>query len=200
MASWYDDITNGVSDWVHGVTDTIGLTDSEAPDRAQQAAEDGMSSANAQLDADLQPGMGALDTAQYGRSLGHNLDVYGQQMEGAMDQTQQAGDLSLGEMVAGNAPIFVLMSYWSDPESGMGGDSFDIEGFFYGTSLDNEKKKLEVLKGTVPELAERGNLYVEEYRPEYHGEFETVWPDLTSLVKQPADTPEDPYSDDSMWF
>lgn len=103
MASWYDDITNGVSDWVHGVTDMIGLTDSEAPDRAQQAAEEGMSSANAQLDADLQPGMGALDTAQYGRSLGHNLDVYGQQMQGAMDQTQQAGDLSLGEMDAGNA-------------------------------------------------------------------------------------------------
>ena len=103
MASWYDDITNGVSDWVHGVTDMIGLTDSEAPDRAQQAAEEGMSSANAQLDADLQPGMGALDTAQYGRSLGHNLDVYGQQMQGAMDQTRQAGDLSLDEMDAGNA-------------------------------------------------------------------------------------------------
>ena len=103
MASWFDDITGGVSDWVHGVTDMMGLTDSKAPERAQQAAQEGMDTANTQLDADLQPGMDALNTAQYGRSLGHNLDVYGQQMQGAMDQTQQAGDLSLGEMDAGDA-------------------------------------------------------------------------------------------------
>ena len=103
MASWYDDVTEGVTDFIHGITDIVGITDSKAPERAQEAAQEGMDSANAQLDQDLQPGLGALDTAQYGRSLGQNLDVYGQQMQGAMDQTQQAGDLSLGEMDAGDA-------------------------------------------------------------------------------------------------
>lgn len=89
--------------WLDDVTDFIGITDTKAPDRALAAAQSGMDTANQQLDADLQPGMDALNTAQYGRSLGHNLDVYGQQMQGAMDQTQQAGDLSLGEMDAGDA-------------------------------------------------------------------------------------------------
>ena len=89
--------------WLDDVTDFIGLTDTKAPDRALAAAQSGMDTANQQLDADLQPGMDALNTAQYGRSLGHNLDMYGQQMQGAMDQTQQAGDLALGEMDAGDA-------------------------------------------------------------------------------------------------
>lgn len=89
--------------WLDDVTDFIGITDTKAPDRALEAAQEGMDTANQQLDADLQPGMDALNTAQYGRSLGHNLDVYGQQMQGAMDQTQQAGDLALGEMDAGDA-------------------------------------------------------------------------------------------------
>ena len=89
--------------WLDDVTDFLGITDTKAPDRALAAAQNGMDTANQQLDTDLQPGMDALNTAQYGRSLGHNLDVYGQQMQGAMDQTQQAGDLALDEMDAGDA-------------------------------------------------------------------------------------------------
>lgn len=89
--------------WLDNVTDFLGITDTGAPDRALAAAQNGMDTANQQLDADLQPGMDALNTAQYGRSLGTNLDIYGQQMQGAMDQTQQAGNMALGEMDAGNA-------------------------------------------------------------------------------------------------
>lgn len=84
-------------------TDAVGLTDTQASNRAYDAAQSGMGTANAQLDADTQGSFDALGRASYGRDLGRNLDIYGQQMQGAMDQTQQAGDLSLGEMDAGSA-------------------------------------------------------------------------------------------------
>lgn len=97
------DWTSPFSDAVYGVTDFFGLTDSKAPSRALSAAESGMDTANTQLDQDTQASFDTLDQAMYNRGLGQNLDRYGQQMGTAMDQTQQAGQMALGEMDSGDA-------------------------------------------------------------------------------------------------
>lgn len=97
------DWTSPFAQMTSGITDMMGITDTQAANRALSAARSGMDTANAQLDEDTQASFDALDNAMYGRSLGQNLDRYGQQMGTAMDQTQQAGQMALGEMNSGDA-------------------------------------------------------------------------------------------------
>ena len=104
MAKWYEQIGQDVSGLVGGVTDAFGITDTKAPQRAVDAAKSGMTNANNQLYLDMQPQLDQLwDAASNGRSIDQNLNKYDYAMNGAMQQTQQAGQNALGEMNAGSA-------------------------------------------------------------------------------------------------
>ena len=104
MAKWYESIGNGVTGFTKGLTDAFGITDSNAPQRAVDAANSGMSTANNQLYLDMQPQLDQLwNAAADGRSLGQNLNRFDYSMAGAMDDTKTAGQNALGEMDAGNA-------------------------------------------------------------------------------------------------
>ena len=100
MAKWYES-ANG---WVSGLTDALGITDSKAPQRAANAAREGMDAANLQLDWDLQGTNDMLNNAiGNGRSLDQTLNNYDYTMGNAMAGTQKAGQNALGEMDAGSA-------------------------------------------------------------------------------------------------
>ena len=101
--AWYNDLGRYIKKGVTWVTDTLGLTDSEAPERAADAAQEGMSSANQQLYRDMQPGLQSLWQGVMGRGLGQNLDRFDTSMHGAMDTTQQTADNAQQEMNAGSA-------------------------------------------------------------------------------------------------
>ena len=103
MAKWYENIANGVTGFTQGLTDALGITDSHAPQRAVDAANSGMASANAQLYNDLKPQLDQLWGATNGRTLDANLDRFDTTMGEAMNSTTQAGQNALGEMNAGNA-------------------------------------------------------------------------------------------------
>lgn len=91
-------------DWMRYVTDPLGITDTQAPWRARDAAVEGMQNANQQLDQDMQPQLSQLwDAAMNGRSVSDNLDAYDSTMSGVMQGTQQAGQNALAEMNAGSA-------------------------------------------------------------------------------------------------
>lgn len=90
--------------WYETLTDAIGITDSQAPQRAVNAAKSGMASANAQLYQDMQPQLAQLwEAASNGRNLDQNLNRFDYSMNGAMDATKLAGQNALGEMDAGSA-------------------------------------------------------------------------------------------------
>ena len=89
--------------WYEKLTDAIGITDSQAPQRAVDAANSGMASANAQLYSDMKPQLDQLWGAANGRGLGTNLDRFDTTMDEAMGSTTQAGQNALGEMDAGSA-------------------------------------------------------------------------------------------------
>lgn len=90
--------------WYETLTDAIGITDSQAPQRAVNAAKSGMASANAQLYQDMQPQLAQLwEAASNGRNLDQNLNHFDYSMNGAMDATKLAGQNALGEMDAGSA-------------------------------------------------------------------------------------------------
>lgn len=103
MAKWYENIANGVTGFTQGLTDALGITDSQAPQRAVDAANSGMANANAQLYKDMKPQLDTLWSATGGRSLNNNLDSFDYSMNGAMQDTVQAGQNALGEMNKGNS-------------------------------------------------------------------------------------------------
>lgn len=103
MAKWYENIANGVTGFTQGLTDALGITDSQAPQRAVDAANSGMASANAQLYKDMRPQLDQLWRATNGRGLDANLDRFDTTMGEAMGSTTQAGQNALGEMDAGSA-------------------------------------------------------------------------------------------------
>lgn len=104
MAKWYENIANGVTGFTQGLTDALGITDSAAPQRALDAAESGMKNANSQLYLDMQPQLDQLwGAVANGRGLDQNLNKFDYSMNGAMDQTRQAGQNALGEMDAGSS-------------------------------------------------------------------------------------------------
>lgn len=104
MAKWYENIGKGISGAVGGLTDALGITDSTAPQRAVDAANSGMQNANTQLYLDMQPQLDQLwGAVANGRGLDQNLNKFDYSMNGAMEQTQQAGQNALGEMNAGSA-------------------------------------------------------------------------------------------------
>lgn len=100
MAKWYE---RYITQPIQKFTDAIGITDSEAPQRAVDAANSGMASANAQLYNDLKPQLDQLWGATNGRGLDANLDRFDTTMGEAMGSTTQAGQNALGEMNAGSA-------------------------------------------------------------------------------------------------
>lgn len=104
MAKWYENIGKGISGAVGGLTDALGITDSTAPQRAVDAANSGMQNANTQLYLDMQPQLDQLwGAVANGRGLDQNLNKFDYSMNGAMEQTQQAGQNALGEMNAGDS-------------------------------------------------------------------------------------------------
>lgn len=103
MAKWYEKVANGVTGFTQGLTDALGITDSQAPQRAVDAANSGMANANAQLYKDLKPQLDQLWGATNGRGLDANLDRFDTTMGEAMGSTTQAGQNALGEMNAGSA-------------------------------------------------------------------------------------------------
>lgn len=103
MAKWYEKVANGVTGFTQGLTDALGITDSQAPQRAVDAANSGMASANAQLYKDMKPQLDQLWGATNGRGLDANLDRFDTTMGEAMGSTTQAGQNALGEMNAGSA-------------------------------------------------------------------------------------------------
>lgn len=103
MAKWYENVANGVTGFMGGLTDALGITDSQAPQRAVDAAKSGMSSANTQLYKDMKPQLDQLWGATNGRGLDVNLDRFDNTMGEAMGSTTQAGRNALGEMNAGSA-------------------------------------------------------------------------------------------------
>lgn len=103
MAHWYENVAKGVTGFTQGLTDALGITDSQAPQRAVDAAKSGMSSANTQLYKDMKPQLDQLWGATNGRGLDANLDRFDTTMGEAMGNTVQAGRNALGEMNAGSA-------------------------------------------------------------------------------------------------
>lgn len=104
MAKWYEDIANGVTGFTQGLTDALGITDSAAPQRALNAANSGMNTANSQLYLDMQPQLNQLwEAVSNGRGLDQNLNKFDYSMDSAMDQTRRAGQNALGEMDAGSS-------------------------------------------------------------------------------------------------
>ena len=104
MAKWYENLGKGISDAVGGFTDALGITDSTAPQRAVDAANSGMKNANSQLYLDMQPQLEKLwEAVSNGRGLDQNLNKFDYAMNGAMDQTKQAGQFALAEMTKGNS-------------------------------------------------------------------------------------------------
>jgi hypothetical protein len=103
MAKWYENIANGVTGFTQGLTDALGITDSQAPQRAVDAANSGMANANAELYKDMKPQLDQLWGATNGRGLDANLDRFDTTMGEAMGSTTQAGQNALGEMDAGSA-------------------------------------------------------------------------------------------------
>lgn len=85
------------------ITDALGITDSGAAGRAHEAMQQGQSSANAQLDADLMPTMSALSQVAQGRDLGTNLGLYETAVGDAQAKTGQAGNLALAQKDAGRS-------------------------------------------------------------------------------------------------
>lgn len=100
MAKWYE---KGPSGWLTGLTDVLGITDSHAAGRAEDAANAGIASANSALYNDMKPQLDTLWSATGGRSLDNNLDNFDYSMNGAMQDTVQAGQNALGEMNVGNS-------------------------------------------------------------------------------------------------
>ena len=104
MAKWYENIANGVTGFTQGLTDALGITDSQAPQRALDAANSGLKNANTQLYQDMQPQLTQLwDAVANGRGLDQNLNKFDYSMNGAMDQTKLAGQNALNEMDKGSA-------------------------------------------------------------------------------------------------
>jgi hypothetical protein len=104
MAKWYENLGKGISGAVSGFTDALGITDSQAPQRAVDAANSGMQNANTQLYLDMQPQLDKLwEAVSNGRGLDQNLNKFDYAMNGAMNQTQQAGQNALAEMNAGDS-------------------------------------------------------------------------------------------------
>lgn len=104
MAKWYEQLGQDISGLVGGVTDAFGITDLQAPQRAVDAAKSGVQNANSQLYLDMQPQLDQLwGAVANGRGLDQNLSKFDYTMNGALDQTQKAGQNAHDEMNAGSA-------------------------------------------------------------------------------------------------
>lgn len=83
--------------WLSWLTDSIGLTDSEAPQRAADTARDMNKKASEQLDTDMKGALDMFSKASQGRDLGTNLDDYGSEVSRAQSlnwDSANAGDSS----------------------------------------------------------------------------------------------------------
>lgn len=94
------DITGVPGKILGGVTDAIGLTDTQAPQRGLEALEERADSAESGLDANMQPIFDMYQGAMQGRQMGDVLNTYRQQMMG----TENAAD-------AGNVQNFLNPMY-----------------------------------------------------------------------------------------
>jgi hypothetical protein len=92
-----------LTDIVNPITDTLGLTDSEAGKRASRAMKEGQARGNRQLAEDTSESFQKLSEAMSGRDFGTNLDQYGQTMSDAMGRTSTAGDIALAQKDAGRS-------------------------------------------------------------------------------------------------
>lgn len=91
-----------ITNFFNDITDALGLTDSEAGQRAYDAMVEGQGGANSQLDTDLKSSFGELGRASTGRDLGTNLDRFGTSMGEATGANQMARDIALGQKDAGS--------------------------------------------------------------------------------------------------
>lgn len=88
-------MANWVSRAVTGITDSLGLTDSGAADRAARAAKEGLDRNQRQLERDTSAVRGMFSDAMDGRSISQNLANYGNEMQSAKDlnwETMGAGE------------------------------------------------------------------------------------------------------------
>lgn len=86
----------------NSVTDLLGITDTEAPERAHRRMVSGQSAADEQLDKDLELSFRELSEASRGRDFGTNLGNYNETMAGAMEGTGRAGQIAQDQLDAGN--------------------------------------------------------------------------------------------------
>ena len=91
-----------IKDAFNQVTDPLGVTDSQAANRANKAAQAGQAGANAQLEHDLADQFSTLSEAAQGRSLGQNLNIYEGTLGEAQKGTGEAMDIARGELDAFN--------------------------------------------------------------------------------------------------
>ena len=90
--------------WYQKLTDAIGITDTQAPERAANAASSGMNIANNQLYLDMQPQLDQLwGAVSNGRNLDQNLNKFDYSMNGAMADVGLAGQNALDEMNVGDS-------------------------------------------------------------------------------------------------
>lgn len=76
-----------ITDIINKATDSLHITDSEAPKRAYEALQLGNDNALAQMTNDIAPSMKMLSDAMLGRTLDENLDRYEQENRIAQDRT-----------------------------------------------------------------------------------------------------------------
>ena len=74
---------------ISGITDWLGITDTQAQQRGLDALNSGAAGANANLDASMQPVFGMYQDAMQGRNMGDVLDTYRQQMSGTANAADQ---------------------------------------------------------------------------------------------------------------
>lgn len=86
----------------NSVTDLLGITDTQAPERAHRRMVSGQSAADEQLDKDLELSFRELSEASRGRDFGTNLGNYNETMAGAMKGTGRAGQIAQDQLDAGN--------------------------------------------------------------------------------------------------
>lgn len=86
----------------NSVTDLLGITDTQAPERAHRRMVSGQSAADEQLDKDLELSFRELSEASRGRDFGTNLGNYNETMAGAIEGTGRAGQIAQDQLDAGN--------------------------------------------------------------------------------------------------
>lgn len=78
-------LTDATRDWLGGITDAIGITDTEAQQRGLDTLNDKMKAASKSLDKNVSPVMSMYQKAMEGRELGDVLNTYRTGMTGELD-------------------------------------------------------------------------------------------------------------------